>query len=71
MLFKIVLVLELINLKKDILFSIIFELYKVFGVINVNFINLDVYYGVCRFIWLIFLFMNGIKGWYCELVGIF
>lgn len=48
--FKIVLVPESINLKKNILPGTTFELYKVFGVINVNFINLDAYHGVCRFI---------------------
>lgn len=48
--FKIVLVPESTNLKKDILPGTTFELYKVFGVINVNFINLDAYHGVCRFI---------------------
>lgn len=48
--FKIVLVPESNNLKKDILPGTTFELYKVFGVINVNFINLDAYHDVCRFI---------------------
>lgn len=44
--FKIVSVPESNNLKKDILPGTTFELYKVFGVINVNFINLDAYHGV-------------------------